>query len=705
MKQVVLREGRAEVVDVPAPLTPHRGVLVRVGWSVISTGTERANLQSTGESLLAKARRRPELAAQVLQSVLRDGVGTTLERVQTKLASDVATGYSCAGTIVEVGAAVADLRVGQTVACAGADSAWHAEFVAIPRNLACPVPSDLPTRDAASAAVGAIALQGVRQAALEIGHVVVVSGLGLVGLLVVQIARAGGAVVIAVDPVASRRDLALRLGANAAASPEDAQMAVNEITGGLGADRTIIAAATKSDQPVRDAMQLTRKRGIAVVVGDVGLALTRSPFYEKEIDLRISCSYGPGRYDPEYEREGRDYPAAYVRWTENRNMQSYLELLRSGAVQWAPLVQEELPIENASAAFDRLSGDSSPLAMMLRYDASAASPAKRAATLTVPRRARRSSRGEIRLGLIGAGTFTRAVHLPNLRSLAGRIRVVGVATRSGISARNAARQSGAEFYTSDYRELLARTDVDAVLIATRHDTHADLAITALAAGKSVFLEKPAAMTSEELDRLIGAARDADHAFMVGFNRRFSTAARFLAERIQAHAHAPIIVYRVNADPGPPGDWTVGEEGGGRAVGEACHMVDLITSLAHGQIETIQVLGARSGRPDSNFTAQFRFDDGTLATLVYTTLGHKQLPKERIEVFVGDEVVVVDDFRTAHSHRGGRFSGQKASVNKGLREEWEAFHAAIASGQRHPIPLDEIRMVTEATFAIRDQVFA
>jgi threonine dehydrogenase-like Zn-dependent dehydrogenase len=298
VKQVILQEGHAEVVDVPAPLAPSGGVLVRVDYSVISTGTELANLQSTAESPLAKARRKPALALQAIQGALNEGVGITVERIRNRLRQPVATGYSCAGVITEVGAGIDDLRVGQIVACAGADCAWHAEYVAVPRLLVCPVPEGVTARSGASAAVGAIALQGVRQAQIEIGSIVVVVGLGLIGLLTVQVARAAGASVIGVDPLQERRDQAAHLGARMTAAPDDAGLLVRELTRGLGADRVIITAATKSNAPLRQAMEWTRKRGIVVVVGDVGLELTRSPFYEKEVELRIACSYGPGRYDP-----------------------------------------------------------------------------------------------------------------------------------------------------------------------------------------------------------------------------------------------------------------------------------------------------------------------------------------------------------------------------------------------------------------------
>jgi len=709
VKQVILQEGRAEVVEVPAPLPPSGGVLVRVSYSVISTGTELANLHSTAESPLAKARRKPALALQVVQGALHDGVGIAVERIRNRLRQPVTTGYSCAGVITEIGAGVNDLRIGQAVACAGADCAWHAEYVAVPRLLVCPLPEGVAARAGASAAVGAIALQGVRQAQIEIGSVVVVVGLGLIGLLTVQVARAAGASVIGVDPVPGRRAQASQLGARVTAAPDDTGLLVRELTRGLGADRVIITAATKSNAPLQQAMEWTRKRGIVVVVGDVGLELTRSPFYEKEVELRIACSYGPGRYDPSYERGGQDYPAPYVRWTENRNMESYLELLRSGAVNWDALAAAERPVEEVGEAFEVLNNDGPerPLAIMLRFPP--VSPVAEPPRRSVSAPARPIKRGTVRLGVIGAGAFARAVHLPNLKRLGEKFAVVGIANRTGVQAKAAAREIGATFYTTDYRELLQQADIDAVLIATRHDQHAALAAEALRAGKAVFLEKPLAVNQSQLDELLVQVESAGLPFLVGFNRRFSTAQRFLAERIAQRArNGAVISYRVNADPGGPADWSHGAEGGGRAVGEACHMVDFLYSLAgNGPVVDLQVLSlaAAGERPDANFSAQLRFADGTLATLIYTTRGHKSLPKERIEVLLGGEALVVDDFRkaTAYAGSGVRLFPQRTKVNKGLRGEWDVFHRACGSGggDPFPIPLATLRAVTETTFRIRE----
>lgn len=703
MRQVVLQGGKASLLEVPVPAVPTGGVLVRVEASVISAGTERANLASTGESLVDKARRKPELVTQVLTSVRKDGLQVTADRVLNRLQEPVATGYSCAGVIVGVGPRVHDLQVGQRVSCAGARYANHAEFVAVPRNLACPVPDGVSTGDAASATIGAIALQGIRQADLEIGHTVAIVGLGLIGLLEVQLAAAAGATVLAVDPHAARCALARELGAVHACAPDELPALVADLTGGLGLDAVLIAAATPSDEPIRQAMRVVRKRGRVVVVGDVGLSLTRSPFYEKEVELRIACSTGPGRYDPSYEEGGIDYPPAFVRWTENRNMSAYLDLVRAGRVRWAPLVTHRLPLDRAGEAFDLLERDPMALAVTLEYPEAA--PLE--ATVAIPRRRAAASAGRdvVRLGVIGAGAFARSVHFPVLRRLPGHFAVVGVSTRSGLTAAVAAREIGAEAATSDYRVLLDRSDIDAVLIATRHDQHARLAAEALGAGKAVLLEKPAATTSEDLESLLGAVDASGRPFLVGFNRRFSRAATLLRERIAARAGAAMVTYRVNATASGAGDWTRGAEGGGRAVGEGCHMVDFLHAIAgeESRLQEFQVLVAPGADADANFAVQMGFTSGLTAQLLYSTRGDPGLPKERIEAYLGGEVVVVDDFRRVEIFRQRLLPrGRTTAVDKGFRDEWLAFHAACTGrGPLLPIPVSQIRSVAEATFRVRD----
>jgi predicted dehydrogenase len=450
-------------------------------------------------------------------------------------------------------------------------------------------------------------------------------------------------------------------------------------------------------------MQITRKRGAVVVVGEVGLNVPRSPFYEKEIDLRISCSYGPGRYDPEYEERGVDYPAAYVRWTENRNMEAYLELLRDGSVDWNRLVDAAVPVEDAPSAFSRLASGTGGLAFTLRYAGKPPAPARQDAA-PVPAVAMKGN--TIRLGVIGAGSFARAVHLGHLKALRHQFQVVAVATRRGVTAVNAARQAGAAATFTDYRELLRREDVDAVLVATRHDLHAEIATAALQAGKAVFLEKPLAIDQGQLDMVLAAARTSGRPLFVGFNRRFSSACHFLRERMARHAGPPLVSYRVNADRGKGSDdWTLGPEGGGRAIGEACHMVDFLHALADSPVTGLNVTAAsQHGPPDANTVVQVTFGSGLVASLLYTTAGGKALGKERIEVFLGNEVAVVEDFRRGWIY-GSWTRGPARRFTKGYREEWEAFYRVCAGESPPPMSLDVLRSVTETTFRIRELAYA
>lgn len=700
---MVLSRGGARVIEVPRPQAMPGGLVVRVAYSVVSPGTERANLLSTQEPVLAKVRRRPELARQTLASVMQDGLAVTVERVRRRLADYVATGYSCAGTVVEVGSAVPDLVAGSAVACAGTQWAWHAEYVAVPRNLVCPVPDGVGLDEAASVALGGIAIQAVRQASVELGDLAVVIGLGTVGLLVVQLLRAAGASVLVADPLDQRRQLARRLGARLAVEPESLGRAVHEYTGGLGADRTIVTASTPSSEPLAEAMRVTRKRGVVVVVGDVGLRVARSPFYEKEIDLRISCSYGPGRYDPQYEERGVDYPPAYVRWTENRNMAAYLQLLRDRVVDWRSLVEAQVPVDQAPRVFDQLGTGLAGPAFTLRYPVSAKPGVAPAAPAPAP--AVIVGGDCVRLGVVGAGSFARAVHLPHLKALRHRFRVVAVATRHGVTAVNAARQTGAVAAFTDYRELLQRDDIDAVLVATRHDLHAAIAAAALRAGKAVLLEKPLALDRPQLDAVLTAARTSSRPLLVGFNRRFSSACRFVRDRMARHAGAPLVLYRVNAPPGNgPGDWTLGPEGGGRAIGEACHMVDFLHALADSTVVDLAVAAApHHGPPDGHTLVQLTFGNGLIASLLYTTAGARALGKERVEVFLGGEVVVVEDFRRGWVY-GDWARGRTRRFSKGYGEEWEVFHRMCVTGEPSPISLDVLRSVTEATFRIRELAY-
>lgn len=698
-----MRRGRVSVEDVPAPLVEPGTVLVEVAWSLISAGTESATLSASGKPLLRRAIEEPARVGALLEHLRQRGLKRTIERVQTRMEAGHPSGYSCAGTIVQVGAGVVGFSPGEGVACAGSRWAHHAELVVVPRNLVAPVPQGCSLRSASSVTLGAIALQGVRRAAPALGETVAVLGLGLLGQLTVQMLRAAGANVIGFEPDDRRSRIAAHCGARSVHDPRTADIAaiLQRWTAGRGVDSTIITAASAGNDIVQQAMLLTRKKGRVVVVGDVGLGLERSPFYEKELDLLISCSYGPGRYDPTYEEAGIDYPPAYVRWTENRNMAAYLELLANASIDLEPILEAEFEIDRASEALASLSGERRPLGVLLRYPER---PDKGCRRLEVGPPS--PVEGRIRLGVIGAGGFCQSVHLPHLRELGERVVLRTAVCRTPISAAAIAKRFGFERASTDPVEVFADPEIDAVLIATRHDAHADQALEALRAGKHVFLEKPMALTREDLGRLIDFYGDLNPApgrplLMTGFNRRFSPYARRIREILDGRPGPFVATYRVNAGHLPLDHWIHGPSGGGRNLGEACHFYDLFTSLGGQSVVEVDVLNAKASTSTArdNFVAGLRFADGSVATLAYTSLGPEALAKERIEVFVGGLAIVVDDFKDLSVFGSSERGLRTKSPEKGHRQELVAFFESLAEGQPWPIPFWEQVQATEIALTV------
>ena len=701
MKQLLLRKGRITVEDVPEPARNPNNILVEVRVSLISTGTEVASLQTSKASLLEKARRRPQDVKTVLQSLRVRGVRKTLELVQSRLDEFKPLGYSCAGRVVAVGENVTRFQAGDRVACAGAAIANHAEFVSVPQNLAVKIPGIVSDRAASFVTIGSIALQGVRRADVRLGEAVGVIGLGLIGQITVQLLKAAGCRVVGLDPDRNRVDAALQAGmAAGGANEEEFKAHVRTLTGGMGLDATLITASTDSNDPTRLAFHVTRKKGRIVVVGAVGMDLERSPFYEKEQDFLISCSYGPGRYDPEYEQHGRDYPYAYVRWTENRNMAAFLDLIGDARVDVDALIGAEHTLERSDEAFKALEskGEARPLAVILTYPET---KAERARPAPIVKPARPGHNGLVRVGLIGGGNFAKTTHIPNLKALKDRAQVTAVCTASGANAASIAKQFNADFLTTDYRELLASGDVDAVVISTRHDVHAEMALEAIKAGKHVYLEKPLALTRDELKRLDRALRDLPNppVVMVGFNRRYAPLAQRLKRALRPRTSPLAVQYRVNAGALPPGHWANGPEGGGRLRGEACHMVDFFRFLTDAPLEAAHAEGLRGGpddqtRPDENFSAHFRYADGSVCDLLYTSLGHPGVPKERVEVHGGGRTYILDDF-VSLSLYGAAEKGTSGAQDKGHRDALEAFFGAIRAGLSFPIPWEELAETTQA----------
>ncbi len=692
MKQVLIKGGSAVVEEVPTPSVGRRNILVRVTHSCISVGTEMAGMRMSGLPLYQRALKQPENVKRVLDMMRDQGIKRTLDRVQGKLAAGSATGYSAAGIVIEVGEEVEGFSVGDRVACAGAGVANHAEIIDVPVNLAVPCPEGLGNGMASTVTLGAIAMQGVRRANPTLGETFVVVGLGILGQITAQLLTANGCRVIGVDLDPQRVDLALgtgmAIGINPATDPYVER--VLKHTQGLGADGVIVTAATPSNEVISEAMQACRKKGRVVLVGDVGLDLNRADFYKKELDFLISSSYGPGRYDPVYEEGGQDYPLPYVRWTENRNMQAYLDLLQSGRVRLDHLCAEPFDIDRAGEAYDALKAEGrKPLLVLLAYPER---EGQRGTRVALPPRSRPSS-GAIRVGLAGASSFAQGMHLPNMVKLRDRFSLRAVMSRTGANAKAVGTQYEAGYCTTRFEDLLEDADVDLVMVTTRHDLHASMTLQALRAGKHVFVEKPLALREDELDAIerFYAERPDGPLLMVGYNRRFSPATQAVV-RVLAGRTTPLLVnYRMNAGFIPPDHWVQGPEGGGRNLGEACHIYDLFSALVgeHAVVDVQASAVHPRGEPwrrNDNFVATLRYADGSVCTLTYTSMGEKSHPKERMEVFADGRVVTMDDYKSVAIH-GGRHTGWSApSAQKGQYEELVALARSLREGAPWPISL-------------------
>jgi predicted dehydrogenase/threonine dehydrogenase-like Zn-dependent dehydrogenase len=649
MKQLVLRAGAPQIVDIPAPAPQPGRVLVRNVASAISSGTERTAVASGGSGPLpVRAIRNPELIKKGLSHLREHGLRETLDLARGVTAPDAPLGYSSAGIVLDTGG-VAEFRVGQLVSCAGAGSANHAEVVSVPANLVAAVPDGVDARAAAFATIGAIALQGVRRAEPTLGERVVVVGLGLLGLLTVQLLRAAGCQVFGVEPIDGRRELARQLGADGVSAPGDAEDAVLRWTGRAGADAAIICAATSASAVVNETIRLLRRKGRVVPVGDVGLGLDRPELYTREADVLISTSYGPGRYDASYEEGGVDYPLAYVRWTENRNMGEVLRLLATGQLDVEPLIGLELPIQRAQEAYAELARPEPPLSAVLTYEPESAAPSE---IVRTSRAVVASAEGTVRVALIGAGGFVTGVHVPNLKA-DGRAEVVVVASRSGTSANDAARLVGGADTTTDWHAAVEREDVDLVLIGTRHDSHAEIAAAALDAGKAVFVEKPLGLTREEIDAVWEAGRANDR-LAIGFNRAFAPLAQTLERELQELGSSPVqLAYRVSA-PLTEDNWLNDPAvGGGRLLGEACHMFDFANWLCGtpGRVLAAALPSAGALRTIESASITVQYGNGSVATVNYSGVGGAGMPKERIEVLCGGRSWVLDDFASLTSYAG------------------------------------------------------
>ena len=709
MKQVLQnrKTGRPFVGEVPVPALQKGRVLVRTVASLISAGTERAAVELVSKGLVQEARQRPDLVKAVVAKVKNEGLLNTFASVRDRMAASQALGYSAAGIVSAVADDVTEFQMGDRVACAGVGFASHAEVLSVPKNLCVHLPEGVSFESGAYGTLGAIALQGVRLAEPTLGESVVVIGLGLVGQLTVQLLKANGCRVFGLDLDQSRVALAVEMGADKAlVSDEAAAKEIDAWTRGHGADAVLITAATDSNQPIELAARISRLKGRVIVVGMTGMDIPRPPFFSRELKLVISMSYGPGRYDPDYEERGHDYPLPYVRWTENRNIESFLQLIGDGRVNVDRLTTHRFPIAEADRAYQLISGDVREpyLGVLLNYDPEAEVARKVSLGSTVSK-----AEKSIVLGVIGAGGYVPAMLLPHFKTEG--VEFSSIATASGISAHDVGKRFGFAHAVSSADEVLDDARVNLVVIGTRHDSHAELARKALERNKHVFVEKPLALNDEELEAVLHAASNSDGKLMVGFNRRFSPLAQ-RAREFFANRNTPLsMLYRVNAGHIPKEHWTQNaEEGGGRIVGEVCHFIDMMQFLTGAAPVSVyaESVSAKSGKivdADSVFIT-LRFADGSNGSIAYLSEGDKGLPKERLEVFGAGKVFVLDDYRRATFYKDGREEQVTLKAqDKGQQAQVRRVCASVLEGGSAPISIKELAATTRTTFRILDSLRA
>ena len=707
MKQLLqnIKNGTTTIEEVPVP-TPREGMaLVKVAASLVSAGTERMVVEFAEKSLVGKARSRPDLVKQVLDKAKREGVVPTMQAAFNRLDQPMALGYSSAGTIVALGANMQGFKVGQRVACAGGGYASHAEYNVIPRNLLTPLPENVDFESAAFTTLGAIALHGFRLAEPQIGENVAIIGLGLLGLLTIQLASAAGCHVLGIDLDPERIKLASSLGLEAV-SRQNAESASVAFTANRGFDSIIICADTPSNDPIELARVIARDRAKVVATGAVGLNFPRKIYYEKEISFINSRSYGPGRYDANYEENGHDYPIGFIRWTEGRNFQAVVDLMESGKLKVQPLISHRFPIEQAAQAYEVITGKKKTpfLGVLLTYSNSVEKfEGGKVVRFNVPTF---KPSNVVTLGVLGAGLYANATLLPVIKNNKD-FELVGIASSGGLHAQHSAKKFGFAYATSSEDEIINDPNINTVAILTRHDSHADLVLKALKAGKHVFVEKPLAITPEQLTNIAKQLRITNHGLLtVGFNRRFSPLAQslasFLSHRTEPlHAH-----YRINAGYLPLNHWTQDPNlGGGRIIGEGCHFIDLITFLVGAAPVSVSAhaLPNQGKYREDNVSMTFTFPDGSLGIVDYLANGDKSFPKERLEVFCGGSIAILDDFVSLTTVRDGKKKEERRAQDKGWGAEMASFAGAIQSGGEAPIPYEQLIGVTQATFAAVESI--
>jgi len=706
VKQVLIKKGKAYTDDVPAPMVNKDSILVKVYYSCISAGTEISSLMSSGNSKIKDVLSDPNKVVKAIDHVKKEGLSRTIQKAQGKFEEAEQIGYSASGVAIKIGDNIKDIKVNEKVACAGAGIANHAEYIEVPGNLFVKIPDDVDFDSASTVALGAIALQGVRRANVTLGEYVAVIGLGILGQITVQLLKANGCRVIGVDLDERRLQKALELGMNKGTNPEndDILKIATSFSNGYGIDAVIITAATNSKAPLAQAFQMCRKKGRVVLVGVVGMEINREDMYKKELDFLIATSYGPGRYDEQYEQKGIDYPYAYVRWTENRNMEEYLKLIADQKINIKPLIEQEYKIEDAPLAYEELmTSETKPLITLLKYKQEEEQPARKVAVQSKPI----ERNGTINMAIVGAGRFAKETHLPNLMKLKNIYNIHAIMSKTGSNAKTTAQQFGAKYATTDYEEILGDKDIDAVFITTRHNLHAKMAMAALRAGKAVFLEKPMALNKEELDGLITTIHETQKPFMVGFNRRFSKFAREAKKQLAERINPMIINYQMNAGYIPYNHWVHTEEGGGRIIGEACHIFDLFNYFIDAEVESIFVEKITPKTEyysaQDNIVVTLKYKDGSVCTLIYTGLGSNQYPKEFCQIYNDGKIIIIDDYRSLEGYGLKLKKIKSTEPGKGRYEELVEFANYLKGNIQPPIPLWQLIQATEISFMVDESL--
>ena len=705
MKQLLqnLATGETEIAEVPEPIVGNSEISIRTTRTLISSGTEKMLIDFGKANLIDKARQQPDKVKQVFEKIKTDGLAPTLRAVQNKLAQPLATGYCNVGVVGELGGLVDGFQIGDRVVSNGK----HAGVVCVPKNLCAKIPQNVTDEQAVFTVVGAIGLQGIRLVEPTLGECVVVIGLGLIGLLTVQLLKANGCRVLGVDFDAQKIQVAQSIGAETVnlANSEDLYAAAERFSRARGVDAVIITASTSSNDPVHQAAKICRKRGRIVLVGVVGLELSRADFYEKELSFQVSCSYGPGRYDSDYEEKGIDYPVGYIRWTEQRNFEAFLDLLASGAIDVDPLISHRFSIEQAPDAYDLITGKEPSLGVVLEFSPNeVASRSVQSASQSNRRKleSMRNPPSKVSVGFIGAGNYATQILIPAFAETSAHLHTV--LSAGGVSAVHAAKRLGISNASTDMEIALGDPTINTIVVSTRHNSHASICIDALHAGKHVFVEKPLILSARELELLIEAydSNDYNGLLMVGFNRRFAPQIVELKQLLKKTSQPKTFIYTINAGSIPTDHWTQDPEiGGGRIIGEACHFIDLLRHLAGANIESLNVSKTQeldgNKTPSDIATIAMTFADGSHGTVHYFSNGNKAFPKERLEVFCGGGIIQLDNFRKMRGYGWPGFKKMNLfKQDKGNAACVAAFVEAIDSGNMSPIPFEELVEVHERT---------